>query len=57
MASEPAVDREFVSRIPIFAGLPQRIMIDKVKFFAGMTVGSPCLPEPPAPMKRCCARL
>ena len=26
MASEPAVDREFVSRIPIFAGLPQRVM-------------------------------
>src|SRR5262249_54973443 len=32
-------------------------MIERVKFFAGMTVGSPCLPEPPAPIKRCCARL
>jgi hypothetical protein len=27
-------------------------MIDSVKFFAGITVGSSCLPEPPAPMKR-----
>src|ERR1700704_5885298 len=32
-------------------------MIDRVKLPAGMTVGSPCLPDPPAPMKRCCARL
>ena len=32
-------------------------MIDSVKFLAGITVGSSCLPEPPAPMKRCCARL
>jgi protease-4 len=27
-----------------------------VRALAGMTVGSSCLPEPPAPMKRCCAR-
>src|SRR6516162_10305270 len=28
----------------------------RVKARAGITVGSSCLPEPPAPMKRCCAR-
>src|ERR1700733_5358603 len=32
-------------------------MTDKVKLPGGITVGSSCLPEAPAPMKRCCARL
>jgi len=32
-------------------------MIERVKFFAGMALLSLCLPEPPAPMNRCCARL
>src|ERR1700761_974094 len=32
-------------------------MIESVKLPAGITVGSACLPEPPAPMKRCWARL
>ena len=32
-------------------------MIERVKFYAGITVGSLCLPEPSAPMNRCCARL
>src|ERR1700730_9475562 len=32
-------------------------MIERVKLPAGMTVGSQSLPEPPAPIKRCWARL
>src|SRR5580704_5618787 len=32
-------------------------MTDKVKLPGGITVGSSCLPEAPAPIKRCCARL
>src|SRR6187397_3215670 len=35
----------------------EEALLDLVEFFAGITVGSSCLPEPPAPMKRCCARL
>src|ERR1700733_10389749 len=31
--------------------------MDKVKFLAGITVPSSCFPDPPAPMKRCWARL
>src|SRR5271170_2798495 len=32
-------------------------MIESVKLPGGITVGSSCLPDAPAPMKRCCARL
>jgi hypothetical protein len=34
-----------------------RGMMDSVKLPAGIDDVSPCFPEPPAPMKRCCARL
>ena len=53
-------DGRFREKKPDWAALPcpgSTYMIDRVKFFAGMTLGSLCLPEPPAPMKRCCARL
>ena len=50
----------FKEKKPDWAALPcpgSTYMIDSVKLLAGITLVSPCLPEPPAPMNRCWARL